>query len=165
MSSTFRIDYVEAALLALIRAKLPIAYGAPVSTESLGDDDFDENGNLILRPPATRVRFRGARYQSLRDNQALTYEPVMPFEILCFEQNLRGPEEERQQTLVLVATVLDVVAGARLTLADEESTRTMPIRIVAVDPVDMEQGPVDQHFAIHIDVEGIAQFGGANAAG
>ena len=161
MSSTFRIDYVEAALLALLNTNLAAAYGANVSVDSLGDKDFDDDGRLVLQPASVRVRFAGADYKNLRDNQRLTYQAGLPFEILCFESCLRSRADERKQILVLVGTVQDQLAGARLALAD--STQTMPISMQSVKLVATDEGPVDQLFSIVIVVEGIAQFSGANA--
>ncbi|MDR3797964.1 MAG: hypothetical protein P4K93_07415 [Terracidiphilus sp.] len=161
MSSTFRIDYVEAALLALLRAKLASAYGSKVQIDSLGDDDFDDDGRLVLQPPSIRVRFAGGEYDNLRDNQRLTYEASLPFELLCFESSLRSKADERKQTLVLVATVQDQLAGARLFLAD--GAKTFPIEMRSVSLVDTDQGPVDQLFSVVVLVKGNAQFSGANA--
>lgn len=167
--SKFRIDHVEAALLALLVSAMPAAYGAElglsgpqgIDINSIGDKDFDEEGNLILRPPSMRVRFDSANYDNLRDNQRLSYETSMPFEILCFEESLRSKKDQRQKTLVLVATAQDQIAGARLALAD--GTNSGPIEIKAAQIVVTDQGPVDQLFAITIIVPGIAQFSGANA--
>lgn len=163
MSSTLRIDYVETALLALLNADLAAAYGSPVNIDALGEDDFNDEGRLVLDPPSVRVRFVAASYETLRDNQRLTYQGKMPFQILCFESSLRSSADERKQTLVLVATVQDQLAGARLTLAD--TTETMPITVKSVALVETDQGPVDQLFSIEIEVEGIAQFSGVNAGG
>jgi hypothetical protein len=85
----------------------------------------------------------------------------MPFEILCFESSLRSKADERKQTLVLVATVQDQLAGARLTLAD--GSKTMPVTIKSVALVETDEGPVDQLFSLVVQVDGIAQFSGANA--
>ena len=161
MSSTFRIDTVEAALLALLNTNLAAAYGAPVDVDSLGDKDFDDDGRLVLRPPSVRVRFAGAGYGNLHDNQRLTYQASMPFEILCFSSSLRSRADERRQTLVLVAAVQNQLAGARLTLSDGSST--MPITMKAVRLTEVDEGPVDQLFTVQGDVECIAQFSGANA--
>jgi hypothetical protein len=107
------------------------------------------------------VRFAAADYENLHDNQRLTYEGGLPFELLCFESSLRSKADERRQTLVLVATVQDQLAGARLALAD--GSRTMPIEMKSVSLVASEEGPVDQLFSIVVLVKGIAQFSGANA--
>jgi len=161
VSSTFRVDYVEAALLALLRANLAAAYGNKVQIDSLGDDDFNDDGRLVLQPPSIRVRFAAAEYDTLRDNQRLTYQAGVPFELLCFESSLRSKADERKQTLVLVATVQDQLAGARLTLAD--GSKSGPITMKSVALVDTDQGPVDQLFSIIVVVEGFAQFSGVNA--
>ncbi|MDR3723267.1 MAG: hypothetical protein P4K83_02105 [Terracidiphilus sp.] len=161
MSSNFRIDYVEAALLALFNAMLAAAYGAKVNIDSLGDDDFDDQGRLVLSPPSVRVRFLRGIDEPARDNQRLTYQTPLSFEVLCFESSLRSSADERKQTLVLVATVRDMLSGARLVLAD--GSKTMPVTLNGVDLVDTSAGPVDQLFSVGIIVEGIAQFSGANA--
>ena len=161
MSSTFRIDYIEAALLALLNMDLAAAYGAKVSIDSLGDDDFDDQGRLVLSPPAVRVRFLHSSDNPARDNQRLTYQTPLSFEILCFESGLRSSADERKQTLIIVAAVRDVLAGTRLQLSD--GSKTMPITLNGVDLVDTSGGPVDQLFSVGIIIEGIAQFSGANA--
>ena len=156
MSSTMRIDYVEAALLQYISANLPITFGAPVSVDSLGDNDFNDDGTLVLSPPAVRVRFAGANFDPARDNQRLTYQARMPFEILCYQSSLRSKADERQQTLVLVGSVCEILAGARLSLSDGSATQPVTLKNVAL--VESESGPVDQLFSVGIEVSGIAQF-------
>jgi hypothetical protein len=168
VSSTFRIDYVEAALLALLNANLPAAYAAalgvasvPMDIDSLGDNDFNEDGQLTLQPPSIRVRFAVADYENLRDSRRLTYQANPQFDILCFESSLRSKADERKQTLVLVGVVQDQLSGARLNLTD--GAKSMPITLGRLALVETEQGPVDQLFAQTIVIEGFAQFSGANA--
>jgi hypothetical protein len=115
----------------------------------------------VLQPPAVRLRFKGAGYKSARDNSRVTYEATLPFELLCYEENLRSPADQRKATLVLVSALQDQLAGARLTLQD--GAKTQPITMVAVDLVATDDGPVDQLFAVSIEVNGFAQFGGPNA--
>jgi len=160
MNTTFRIDYVEAALLQLLNANLAAAYGAPVDIDSLGDNDFDENGRLALRPPSIRVRFGVADYDPLHDSRRLTYQANPQFEVLCFESSLRSKADERRQTLILVGVVQDQLSGARLNLAD--GSKSMPLTLGRVALVETEEGPVDQLFSIGVTVEGIAQFSGVN---
>jgi hypothetical protein len=168
VSTTFRVDYVEAALLDLLNTNLPAAYAAElgvpsasIDIDSLGDDDFNEDGQLILNPPSIRLRFGAAEYGTLRDSRRLTYQAEPQFEVLCFESSLRSKADERKQTLVLVGVVQDQLSGARLDLAD--GSKSMPITLGRLALVETEQGPVDQLFSQTIIVEGIAQFSGANA--
>jgi hypothetical protein len=168
MSTTFRVDYVEAALLALLNAGMPAAYAtelsvasAPIDINSLGDEDFNEDGQLVLNPPSMRLRFLGAPYNNLRDSRRLTYQTEPNYELWCYESSLRSKADERKQTLVLVSVAVDQLAGARINLQD--GAKSMPITIVDVRLVETQQGPVDQLFSILFAVEGIAQFSGVNA--
>lgn len=168
MSSAFRIDYVEAALLQLLNSALPAAYAtalgaasASINIDSLGDEDFDAEGQLVLQPPSIRVRFIGDDFNTLKDNQRLTYQAVPQFELLCFESSLRDKADERRQTLILVSVVLDQLAGARINLAD--GSKTQPVTIEDVRLIEGASAGVDQLFSIRIGIEGFAQFSGANA--
>ena len=160
MSSQLRIDQAEAALIAMLEAKMQAAYGSPVQVDSLGDKDFDDDGTLILQPPAIRVRYTGTKFASLRDNSGLTYMAEHVWEVLCFESSLRSKEDERAQTLALVAVALNQLAGARLQLAD--GSTTPPVKLEGVSLV-IAPGAADQSFGISIVVGGPAQFDGPNA--
>lgn len=161
MSSAYRIDLAESALLTLLKENLGAAYGTDVQVDSLGDKDFDSEGALILQPPAVRVRFMGAEYNNLRDNQRLTYQGKLLFAVWCFESSLRSKADERLQTLQLVAAVQDQLTGTRLSM--EDGSKTMPISLVGVELIEVEQGPVDQLFSVNVAVESDAQFSGINA--
>lgn len=161
MSTSFRVDYVEAALIALFTANLATAYGAPVDIQSLGTKDFDSDGRLVLQPPSLRIRFAGASFDPLRDNQRLTYEAKFAFDILCFQTSRRSLSDARLQTLQLVAVVQDQLAGTRMQL--EDSSWTLPITLRAVELVEAPELPVDQLFNVPILIEGPSQFSGVNA--
>jgi len=165
--SQFRVDYVEAALIALLKSVMPAAYGteeAPVLVDvnSVNSKDFNDQGQLTLKPPSIRVEFGGAHFRNLRDNQKLTYENGQLFHVLCFVSSLRSKADERLQILSLVAVALNQLAGARLALADGSSSMPIEIKDVALVLPD-DGGPVDQLFAITIEISGIAQYDGPNA--
>lgn len=161
MSSSFRIDYVEAALIGLLAASLPTAYGSQVQVDSLGAKDFDEDGRLTLQPPAVRVLYSGGQYENLRDNKRLTYQAGESFEVLCYQSSLRSRADQRLQTLQLVAVVMDQLAGARLALQD--GTSSLPVSLQSCDLVVTDEEEVAQFYTVKVLVEGIAQFSGANA--
>lgn len=164
--SQFRIDYVEAALIALLKSVMPAAYGTPdapvlVDVNSVNSKDFNAQGQLALKPPSLRVQFSDDDFSNLRDNQRLTYQSGLLFDVLCFESSLRSKADERLQSLGLVAVTLNQLAGARLALAD--GTSSMPVEIKRVSLVlPNDDGPVDQLFAITVLISGIAQFDGPN---
>jgi hypothetical protein len=180
--SQFRIDQVEAALIALLKSVMPAAYalalnpdGVPgpddtvisppppvsVDVNSVNSKDFNAQGQIALKSPALRVQFGDADYNNLRDNQRLTYQNGQLYDVLCWESNLRSKADERLQSLGLVAVTLNQLAGARLALSD--GTRSMPVEIVRVSLVlPNDGGPVDQLFAVTVRISGIAQFDGPN---
>jgi hypothetical protein len=161
MTGLARIDYVEGALIALLKANLPAAYGAPVDIQPIGDKDFDENGRLVLQPPSVRVLFVDAGFSNLRDNLRLTYEAATSFEIWCLQSSRRSLADERVQTLGLVAPVINQLVGARLSL--EDGSRTCPATLKRIYLIRQEELPADQVFSIVISFEGPAQFDGPNA--
>jgi hypothetical protein len=167
VSSTFRVDYVDAAFVALLNDKLPAAYAAElgvdrksIDIDSLGEKDFNAKGQLTMRPPSVRLRYMGSAYQSTHDNQRLTYQPAHVYELLAFESSLRSKADQRRQTLVLVSCILDQLAGARLDLQD--GSKAGPISIQSVELVEADQGPIDQLYAVRVSMDGFAQFSGVN---
>jgi hypothetical protein len=181
--SQFKIDAVEGALIALLNTVMPAAYalalnpdGVPgpdntvispppsvkIDVATVNSKDFNAQGQLAIKPPSLRVQFAEAEFSDLRDNQRLTYESGLLFDVLCFESSLRSKADERLQIIGLVDVALNQLAGARLALSD--GTSSMPITLKRVSLViPNDDGPVDQLFAITILIKGIAQYNGPNA--
>lgn len=169
MNSTFRIDYVEAALIELLKHTIGGAYadelGADpppvVDIESLGDQDFNEDGQLVMRPPSIRVRFLGDHDDPARDNQRLTYQSHCEFELLCCESSLRSHADQRRQTLVFISVIKDQATGARINLAD--GTKSFPISLIGTRLLEGFVAGVDEVYSVRFDIEGFAQFSGVNS--
>ena len=159
--SVVAVNDVENALVALLQSVMPGAYGTPVDVKTIGQKDFTDDGAVTLRPPAVRIRFAGAVYDQLRDNQRLTYEAGMTFEAWCYDTNLRSPALARLASEALAMAVIEQVAGARLRLAD--TTETLPIGLNSVEPLMSDEDPADQLYIVIFTVKGIAQFAGQNA--
>jgi phage gp37-like protein len=161
MSAGFRVDYVESALVQMLTNVVSGQEGQLIDVQTLGKRDFDEDGALVLQPPCLRVIFLGSPFQPMRDNTRLNYQRVSRFEVLSFAESLRGPADQRLQSLALVAIVEDQLAGARLTLAD--GTVTMPLALEETQIVEFPDGPVPFCYSTRVAIESIAQFSGANA--
>jgi hypothetical protein len=163
----FQIDYVEGALISLLKTVMPAAYGtveapALIDINTVNSKDFNSQGQLAIKSPSMRIQFGESSFDNLRDNQRLSYESGIHFDILCFKSNLHSKADERLQTLGLVDVALNQLAGARLALQDGSSS--MPIELKRVSLVIPDDGgPVDQFFAITILVKAIAQYNGPNA--
>ena len=156
-----QLDQVETAIITLGTAALKAAYSQQIDVDSIGQKDFNDGGDLIISPPCVRIRFAGAEYNALRDNQKLTYEGKPVWEFWCFEENLRSKAEERLDTLKLVTAVQDTFTGARLPL--DGGYRTEPMELLSVLPAMDENAVVTQFYIVSFRVNGIAQFSGANA--
>jgi hypothetical protein len=159
--SKMEINDVENAAVALFQATLQNAYSKSVDVKTIGKRDFSDDGAITLKAPAVRIRFAGAEYDPLRDNQRLTYEAEMAFEAWCFDVNLRSQAEARLACEALAMALADQVAGARLKLQD--GTLTQPITLKSVEPLMSEEDPADQLYIVIFTVKGIAQFSGQNA--
>jgi hypothetical protein len=167
--SQFQISQVEAALISLLKTVMPAAYQTAIGAaalpvlniDSLGEKDFDAEGQLVLKPPSIRVRFDRVKRETLRDNQRLTYQTKAGFDVLCYESSLRSKADERLQTLQLVQVVENQLAGARLALAD--GTSSMPCALGSTYLVAESSGSVDQLFCVEVVAEGIQQYDGPNA--
>ena len=145
---------VEAALQTLLTAQLP-----GVNVDSIGEKDLNDDDQLVFDPPCVRTRHGGTDYKSV-ESQELTYNAAHIMEVWCCAEDLRSKEAQRAATEALLATVLAIVAGARLLLSDG-THKSEPIRLVGV--TDVYQETVGSCYILAIAVPGIAQFPGTNA--
>jgi hypothetical protein len=145
---------VQGALHELLRQALP-----NVNIGSIGDLAIGDDNELAFDPPCARTFFAGTDYGETQDNLALCYDDTShEIEIWCAAENLRSLEEQRKNTLELVAQIVPVLAGAELELSD--GTTTQPVRLKSI--VGTLQGrmgaPVTTVYTIKVEVPGIAQF-------
>jgi hypothetical protein len=152
--TTFLPATAEVATKDLLAAKL-----AGVDVKSMSGSDFDEDGQLVFRPPCSRTRYVGSMYESLHDNSAVTYNCDHIIEVWCCASNLRSREDQREDTKALAGKILEQLAGARLALAD--GSKSEPVRIVDVKTLETDlRGTI---VVVSVAVPGIAQFDGVNA--
>ncbi len=161
MASKVQIHLVEAALLTLLPDRLFVSYGQKVHVATIGREDFGDDGQLTLTPPAVRIHFGSASYGQARDTQKTTLSASLIFSIFCYDESLKSKADERTRTLQLVAAVQDELAGARLQLTPGVFTEPVLMKDV-VQAMDAA-GPVDQVYAVVFEVSGFAQFSGVNA--
>jgi hypothetical protein len=126
VASQIKLEDVDAALqAALVAANL----GAQVS--GISTENFDDEGNLILVPPAVLVLFDSEVLSAHRSNTKLDYTSDKQFAILCGARVFSGDKDERNAAYQLVSKVKDALAGLKLTLAD--GSKTEPITLVGVN--------------------------------
>jgi hypothetical protein len=146
----------EQALLAALTAGL-----TGINVGAIGESDINDNDELVLQMPCARQRYASTEYRNQGDNQWLTYDVSHIFEIWCAAENLTSKEAQRTATLAVVALVLPLVAGARLTLPDGSVTEPVALKGIGKLPDDI----VGQIYICTVEVCAIAQFPGTLAAG
>ena len=148
-------DVEQALLNALSNGLTNINVGA------IGDKDINDDDQLVLEMPCARQRYVSTEYKNQGDNQWLTYDTSHIFEIWCAAEDLTSKAAQRTATLSIIALVLPLIAGARLTLADTSVTEPVVLQGINKLPDDI----VGQIYIVTIEVCGIAQFPGTLAAG
>jgi hypothetical protein len=161
MAQLLQLVDATRALVALLASQMDAAYEHPVDVKQASKNDFDDEGELVLKKVAVRVQFGQAEYAQTRDISATTLSASLMYQIVCRHESLRSDSERRDRTMELVQAVQAVLAGARLLLVN--GTKSGPIILHNVLPVSDGFGVIDDCYGLTIEVPGFAQFTGANA--
>jgi hypothetical protein len=131
-ATQFKIADVEKSLTLLLAADAGIvAFGAQV--QALSSKDFDEQGNIIVMPPAVLVFFEGGQDSANGDMVRTAYKSEYSFCIFCGAADLSSTDNERNSAYALIAAVRKAVAGARLPL-DLAQNKTGPVGLAGINP-------------------------------
>jgi hypothetical protein len=151
---TMAIPDVWTAIIALLDAQMP-----EVDVDAIGTQDFDEEGELTVLPPAARVMFAGEGAQPF-ETQAQNYNAAQSFGVICADEDLSAdPQQQRLKSVRLATRVGDLLTGARLALPDGSVTE--PIIYVKTGP--MPTSSTGMAYIAEFLVPGIAQFPAPNA--
>ncbi len=151
----FAIDATWAAIQTLLSAQL----GDDVDVDCIGEQDFDEDGDLSIRPPAARVLFVEERAGQPFDPQNATYNAEQAFGVICAAEDLSGVQSQRAASAQLTDQVKHLLTGARLTLPD--GTQTAPMIYVGTKP--LPTSAIGMAYVAEFIVPNIAQFAAPNA--
>ncbi len=154
---------VKDALVAFLKATMSNAYGKPVDVQESGSGDFDNDGQLVLKKIAIRVRFGDGEFGQTRDITRTTLSSSLYFQVVCAHGSLRSENEQRDRTLELAACAVGLLGGTRLVLPD--GTRSEPILVRGVAQMSDAYGPVADCYGVSIEVGGFLQLSGEYAAG
>jgi len=133
-----------------------------VDVQSISNADFNADGELIMTPPSIRVFYAGEKAGNFGDAQRLSYNAVQRYMVTCADQSLTAVlADQAMASAALADKVKNILAGARISLVGGEQSE--PIAWVGTEPVEV--AGVGTAYAVAIEVEGIAQFPGVNAAG
>jgi hypothetical protein len=158
MSQNLCINAVTDNLVQVLTSTLRTSYDATTDVQESSKQDFSEDGQLVLRKIAVRVRFGQEECGPTRDITRTTYTSSLSYQIVCRHESLRSKAETRSRSLQLVSAAKAILAGTRLLLPD--GTQTDGILLQGVFPVSDQFGPVDECYGIAIEVTGVTQYPG-----
>jgi phage gp37-like protein len=154
MPTQFKVNDVEQALITTLKANSALT-ALKAQIAALSSNQFDQQGNLIVRPPAVLVLYDQTSDVAGNDTTRKTYKTVHEFSIFCGAKNLSSVDNERGDCETLVATVRAALAGQRLAI-DAGSTQTPPIELNGVAREQFDTNGV--WYSARVLVEAIAQF-------
>lgn len=155
VAGEFAIDQVWFAIEDLLRQEL----GDAIDVDSIGEKDFDEQGDLTINPPAARVGFADEKAGQPLDPQNATYNGEQMFFVVCAAEDMRGTKEQRLASLRLVAQIKHQLVGARLWLKD--GTQTEPLIFAGTSPLPTKA--IGMAYVAGFIVPNVAQFAAPNA--
>lgn len=140
---------------------LAAAQMSGVDVQAISENDFNADGEIIMTPPSVRTFYAGTGFHSTTDSQRLSYEAVGRFGLLCAAEDHTSSISQARASLKLARQVCRIMAGTRINLPTNEISE--PMTLVAIEPVPCED--VGTAYCVFVEVPGLAQFAGANAAG
>lgn len=151
----FAVDQTWRAIQALLTDQL----GDAIDVDSIGAQDFDEEGDLTINPPAARVLFIDEKAGQPLDPQNATYNSEQAFAVVCAAEDLRSTHWQRIASAQLAGQVKHLLAGARLWL--EDGTQTEPLIYAGMMPLPTKA--IGMSYVVSFIVPNIAQFSAPNA--
>jgi Domain of unknown function (DUF1834) len=131
MATQFKIADVEQGLLTLLGANAGIQ-AITKQVQGLSSKNFDEQGNVLVVPPAVLVFFEGGADTPSGDTVRMTYDAEYSFGIICGAADLSSLDKERSSAYALVAAVRAAVAGQRVQV-DGGASSSFPIKLAGVN--------------------------------
>jgi hypothetical protein len=143
-----------------VRNLLQDDLGDSVSVDTIGAEDFDEDGMLTVVPPAARLLFLDEVPSDITDSTALNYNTDQHFAVMCADEDRSAdPQEQRNKSLRLAGKVKHCLVGARVRMANGQMSS--PIVFAGTRPYPTQS--VGMAYVVALTISGIASFEGPNA--
>ena len=151
----FAVDQTWRAIQDLLTSQLPDG----VDVDSIGAQDFDEQGDLTINPPAARVLFIDEKAGQPVETQNATYNSEQAFAVVCAAEDLRSTHWQRIASVQLAGQVKNLLTGARLLL--EDGSQTEPVIYAGMMPLPTKA--IGMSYVVSFIVPNIARFAAPNA--
>jgi Bacteriophage Mu, Gp37 len=150
----FKIADVELALISTLSADAGIQ-ALKAQVQGLSSRQFDEQGNIIMTPPAVLVFFEQGQEDVKGDTVRTTYQADYLFCLFCGASDLTSTDKERSSAYELLAAVRAAIAGKRLDL-DGGANSTGPVALAGITPEQFDTNGA--WYCQRISVPKTAQF-------
>jgi hypothetical protein len=154
MPTQFKLADVEKGIIATILANAGVAALNP-QVQGLSSKHFDEQGNIIVLPPAVLVFFEQGQDSANGDMVRTTYKTMYSFCLFCGAADLSSTDNERNSAYALLAAVRVAIAGARLHL-DGGTALSGPVGLAGITPEQFDTNGA--WYCQRISVPMLAQF-------
>jgi phage gp37-like protein len=139
-ATEFKLDDVEKGIIATLAADSGVlALSAQV--QGLSSRHFDEQGNIIVMPPAILVSFNSGSDDCTQDTVRTTYQVDYEFFLLCGAADLSSVDKERSSAYVVIATARHAIAGKRFQL-DSGAVLSGPAALAGIEPYQFDANGV-----------------------
>jgi hypothetical protein len=129
-ATQFKLADVEQSLIDTLKADAGItALNAQV--QGLSSKDMDDQGNIIVTPPAVLVFFEQGQDVVSGDTVRTTIQADYSFCLFCGAADLTSTDKERMGAYAVIAAVRAAIAGKRLQL-DAGATTTGPVGLAGI---------------------------------
>ncbi len=155
MATQFKVADVETSLISALQADTGLT-ALKVQVSALSSKQWDEQGNLLVIPPAVLVLFESAQDTLRGDITRKTYQSAYDFAVFCGAQDMTSPDKERTGCYAIISAVRFALAGIRLPL-DAGADKTVPVQLLGVTPEQFGNDGV--WYAVRARIEKTAQFG------
>jgi hypothetical protein len=145
-------DIVEAKLIVLLQG----VFGAGTEVRGLTSGDIDEQGNLLVKPPACLVLLDGGD-DVCSENKRLSYWASQRWFLVAGAMNLQSTGQERLDALKMIATLRRGISGKTLDLDGDGNADTSPILLGGFDRFQFDAGGT--WYAQKIVVDAAIYFG------
>jgi phage gp37-like protein len=130
MATQFKIADVEQGLIALLQADAGLA-ALTKQVQGLSSKQWDEQGNILVIPPAVLVFFEGGSDTGSGDTVRMTYDAEYMFAIICGATDLSSTDKERAGAYALLGAVRAALAGQRVQV-DGGSSSSFPLKLAGI---------------------------------
>lgn len=153
-ATQFKLADVEQSIIATLAADAGIV-ALKAQVQGLSSKHFDDQGNIIVMPPAVLVFFEQGQDVVSGDTVRTTIQVDYSFCLFCGAADMTSTDKERNSAYAVIAAVRAAIAGKRLSL-DAGAVLSGPVGLAGITPEQFDSNGA--WYCQRITVPKTAQF-------